>query len=305
LVPKSSVATVNLGGKGGPNLYDFSSIPFAAPSVSRNFFVDSIPLLKARYPSGAVTFGTAADTIPNNPIFVFTHDTLFQAGNATLGDKFRFRHFTPFPPLMPFPANYGQTYSRTASYADSTFDLSWHLLTAIQTDQPSSCVVDGYGTLKIPGHQASCLRLNIDFPKYNEKEFLYISNGGFLVNIDLSGVTSDTGVVTFDGMGILIAGAPTGVPHEAQIAGGIALYQNYPNPFNPKTVISGQWTVGSKVRLSVFDLLGREVAVLADGRYPAGKYSFSFDGTQLASGMYLYRLTAGDFVATQRMVLVR
>ena len=83
------------------------------------------------------------------------------------------------------------------------------------------------------------------------------------------------------------------------------LYQNYPNPFNPKTVISGQWTADSYVRLTVFDLLGRSVAVLADGRYPAGKYTFAFDGTNLASGVYFYRLTAGSFSAVRRMLLIR
>jgi hypothetical protein len=84
---------------------------------------------------------------------------------------------------------------------------------------------------------------------------------------------------------------------------GFMLWQNYPNPFNPKTVISGQWAVTSDVRLEVYDVLGRKVATLADGRYPAGKYSFTFDGTNLASGVYFYRLTAGHFVATKAMVL--
>ena len=101
------------------------------------------------------------------------------------------------------------------------------------------------------------------------------------------------------------------------------LDQNYPNPFNPKTVVScsvppsagrdlvsngvrdGQWTVDSKVRLVVYDLLGREVAVLAEGRYPAGRYSFTFDGSGLASGIYFYRLTAGAFTDVRKMALVR
>jgi phosphatidylserine/phosphatidylglycerophosphate/cardiolipin synthase-like enzyme len=84
-----------------------------------------------------------------------------------------------------------------------------------------------------------------------------------------------------------------------------ALEQNFPNPFNPTTVIGGQWTVDSRVRLEVFDVLGRKVATLADGRYPAGKYTFSFDGTRLASGVYFYRLTAGNFKATRTMLLVK
>ncbi len=86
---------------------------------------------------------------------------------------------------------------------------------------------------------------------------------------------------------------------------GFSISQNYPNPFNPKTVIRGQWPGENWVRLVVFDVLGREVAVLADGKYPAGKYSFSFDGTGLASGVYYSRLTAGQFTATQTMLLMK
>ncbi len=84
-----------------------------------------------------------------------------------------------------------------------------------------------------------------------------------------------------------------------------ALEQNYPNPFNPTTVISGQWSVTSVVRLVVYDELGREVAVLANGQFPAGKYSFSFNANGLASGAYFYRLSAGNQTATKAMLLVR
>ncbi|MGA9120810.1 MAG: Ig-like domain-containing protein [Bacteroidota bacterium] len=84
-----------------------------------------------------------------------------------------------------------------------------------------------------------------------------------------------------------VADRATGVPAV------FSLEQNYPNPFNPKTVISSQLTVDSRMKLAVYDLLGREVAVLADGRYPAGRYSFTFDATRLASGTYFYRLEAG------------
>ena len=86
---------------------------------------------------------------------------------------------------------------------------------------------------------------------------------------------------------------------------GWALNQNYPNPFNPKTVVSGQWSVASVVRLAVYDILGREVAVLADGRYPAGKYTFTFDGSPFSSGTYFYRLTAGSYTAVRKMSLIK
>jgi hypothetical protein len=90
------------------------------------------------------------------------------------------------------------------------------------------------------------------------------------------------------------------------------LEQNYPNPFNPTTTIG--YTVGgvgrqssvvSYVRLSVYDMLGREVAVLVDGMQAAGDYSVTVDASGLSSGMYVYRLTAGGSMATRRMLLVR
>jgi hypothetical protein len=94
--------------------------------------------------------------------------------------------------------------------------------------------------------------------------------------------------------------------------GEFALMQNYPNPFNPSTaikytvgVVSGQSPAASRVRLAVYDLLGREVAVLVDGSMASGSYDVQFDGSGLSSGTYIYRLTAGERVETRRMVLVR
>ncbi len=95
----------------------------------------------------------------------------------------------------------------------------------------------------------------------------------------------------------------TGLAGNASPATDVRLEQNYPNPFNPTTVISGQWTVDRFVRLAVYDVLGREVAVLANGRYPAGRYSFTFDGSRLPSGVYFSVLTDGAIRSTRKMIL--
>jgi hypothetical protein len=79
----------------------------------------------------------------------------------------------------------------------------------------------------------------------------------------------------------------------------------YPNPFNPSTVISYQLSVDSIVNLAVYDLSGREIAMLVDGWRSKGLHEVTFDGSGLASGMYIYRMTAGDFEASKKMVLVR
>jgi len=84
-----------------------------------------------------------------------------------------------------------------------------------------------------------------------------------------------------------------------------ALEQNYPNPFNPTTTM--QYSVSSKqfVTIKVFDMLGREVAVLVNGEKEPGTYTTEFSLTGLASGTYIYRMQAGDFVQTKKMILLK
>ena len=84
-----------------------------------------------------------------------------------------------------------------------------------------------------------------------------------------------------------------------------ALSQNYPNPFNPSTAI--RFTVKEKchVKLKVYDVFGREVATLVDEVYTPGQYQTLFDPQELAAGVYVYRIQAGDFQAERKMVLVR
>ena len=83
------------------------------------------------------------------------------------------------------------------------------------------------------------------------------------------------------------------------------LLGNYPNPFNPETTISYALPQGSKVRLAVYDLLGHEVAVLVDGSQPAGQHTVRFDGGDLPSGSYVYRLQVGEEVVARTMTLVK
>ncbi len=83
------------------------------------------------------------------------------------------------------------------------------------------------------------------------------------------------------------------------------LGQNYPNPFNPTTTITFSLPQESDVNLGVFNLLGERVATLANKRMQAGSYTLPFDARYLASGTYFYRITAGSFVETKRMLLVK
>ncbi|MDZ7319583.1 MAG: family 10 glycosylhydrolase [candidate division KSB1 bacterium] len=99
---------------------------------------------------------------------------------------------------------------------------------------------------------------------------------------------------------------PVGVPDEpSAIVTGFQLFQNYPNPFNPSTTIPFDLPIAGRVVLKVFDLLGRNVATLVDGQLTAGHHEIPFDGRQLASGVYFYRLEVDGTAKHRTMVLVK
>jgi len=98
---------------------------------------------------------------------------------------------------------------------------------------------------------------------------------------------------------------PTGVLNNQNIANNFELSQNYPNPFNPSTLIT--YTVAKEgfVKISVFDELGREVAVPVNQYRRPGRYSIVFNAGNLSSGMYFYRIEANGFTAAKKMILIK
>jgi hypothetical protein len=98
----------------------------------------------------------------------------------------------------------------------------------------------------------------------------------------------------------------------AQVASGVdvvpssfTLMQNYPNPFNPLTTIVYELPHQAHVRIAVYDSAGEEVAVLVDAAMEPGRRSVDFNGNGFASGMYFYRMVAGGFTESKKMLLVR
>ena len=133
-----------------------------------------------------------------------------------------------------------------------------------------------------------------------EIQFFYTNNNGAEV------FEPATGWYKFY-WGNLNIDSPTSIEEKNEIPSQFSLSQNYPNPFNPSTVINYKLSVTSKVSLKVYDLLGREVATLVDKEQMPGSYNsqFSIQSSPLPSGVYFYRLQAGDFSETKKMLLLK
>lgn len=111
---------------------------------------------------------------------------------------------------------------------------------------------------------------------------------------------------TFYNVFIDTSDAPFGIRKENEtIPNSFQLYQNYPNPFNPSTIITYQLPNDGNVKLSVFDMIGQEVKVLVNSHRQAGTYNIRLDAGALPSGVYFYKLQAGDFTETRKMTLIK
>jgi len=122
----------------------------------------------------------------------------------------------------------------------------------------------------------------------NELRFVRLYSTGYRI---------DSAFISLDGT--------TDVQGKNNIPNDFTLAQNYPNPFNPSTSISFSLPVDSKVRLSVYNLLGEQIAEPVNSNFASGIYTISFDADEFTSGMYFYRMEAGEFIATKKMTLIK
>ena len=97
----------------------------------------------------------------------------------------------------------------------------------------------------------------------------------------------------------------TAIGEDYSSVNSYSLSNNYPNPFNPSTKITYTLPERGNVSLKVYDLLGGEVAQLVNGEIEAGSYEIIFNAANLPSGVYFYRLQAGSFVQTKKMIIIR
>jgi len=122
-------------------------------------------------------------------------------------------------------------------------------------------------------------------------------------------IDENTGWAVGDGIFKTTTGGVSGIDYKpgssSFIPKEIELYQNYPNPFNPSTLIEYRLNKNQHVKLQVFNILGKEIELLADQIQNAGYYKFNWNPGRAASGVYFYRLTTATEVITKKMLLIR
>ncbi len=152
--------------------------------------------------------------------------------------------------------------------------------------------------------------------KKDKLDFMIIPDiaNAHLFYSDGLGLVGSTGELTWSGLvGAFIDGELiwadtsiiTSIDRVDEIPKKFILHQNYPNPFNPNTAISYELPVGANVKLVVYDVLGREIIILVNEEQNPGTYTANFNSQGLSSGMYIYRIEAGKFIQTKKMLLLK
>ncbi len=153
-------------------------------------------------------------------------------------------------------------------------------------------VTDAKGNYTISGLVPGTYNITTD-------KFEYSGSSTNTVNLDYTQNYSASASFT------LTPESVTAVNDKPEVIQNYNLAQNYPNPFNPTTTIAFQIPSNSRVVLKIYNILGKEVATLVDGMKEAGKYNVTFNGSNLASGVYFYQLNAGNFVSTKKLILMK
>lgn len=221
-----------------------------------------------------------------------TIQLLLNNGNGTFRDA-----STNISQHWPLGKTYGSSWIRWVHPADMNKD-GWIDLVAVgQNECPSAIFLNmGNGVFK-------------DFSEYyfNRSSIATLAVGDFTGDgmQDILAVRSNQTAVVFKTVSSPVVTSIEKENLNLKQPSDTQLLNNYPNPFNPTTTISYQLSTLSDVSLKVFDILGREIAILVNEQQQAGKYSVRWDASGATSGIYFYRLQAGTYSTTQRMILMK
>lgn len=323
--------TVNVGSAGANQTWDFTAVTVDGFRTTQSFSASAGTPFEADFPTAnfVLSFSDSSGDAGFADAVVYEYSQVTSSSFSNVGGGivvpsldtalvgFRSEDVAPLP--LGFNTSWVSTETDTfgdpATFASVCLDTSTHL-------------VDAWGTLQLPIGTFDCLRVRTD-SKYLEKTFVngMVTSMSTSTTIDYAWLTKDNFVLVeaesqdddtnpnFTNAASFqwVASLATGVEDEnegGQAPDNFILSQNYPNPFNPETLINYQTPEDGQVELAVYNLLGQKIRSLVNERLRAGSHQIKWDGSddfgmRVASGLYLYRLKAGQLVNSRRMLLLK
>jgi hypothetical protein len=280
----------------------------------------SAPVNNLSVSRGGVVYACLASGAPLSRLMVYDGGAWYERSTG-LPSGIRVRHVFPHPYLgnLSYALMNGFGSPGQKIFKSTNRGQTWTNATGDLPNVPVSDLATQPGSLKLLensnlylGTESGCFRSTnrgANWVKWNNgmSEATIVTS---LRTIDSLGMNGKFYIVagTF-GRGIWkreVSGTdPLAVDEQPSLPVAHDLLQNYPNPFNPATNITFQLPADERIALKVFNVTGREVATLADGRFTAGTHTVIFDGSALASGVYFYRLATQSYSSVRKMVLVK
>ncbi len=318
----TSTTSLNIGNTGATS-WDFSGLS-ADQVFTLTCVAPSGTPLGSHFPSATVCFFDTTEIsgyLLSSWLYLGVNNGLLNYGSAGQGSAGGFQinflsHNNPVAKNLVLPLTMNTNWTEDYVTTDSTI-ISPLPTTVTTTNIHDENMVDAYGNMKLPGGATvQALRLRSDTRTYQQAvdgsyydrtiSYLFLTMNGTQISVDAADTSSpNTGVIPVSNITFINAGITDVRQANNTIPENFKLEQNFPNPFNPTTTISYSIPSSQKVILKVYDELGREVTTLVNNDQSAGNYSADFNAAGLASGIYFYRLQAGDFVQMKKMILMK
>jgi len=317
----STTTSIDIGSPGATS-WDFSALNSHFTSAFTSVVPSSTPYHSSDFPTSNVAFyfnidimGTAAEGWAYSTQNANDYEQNGQAIKAVIGtDSMLIKSIvSPAQVFFPLPFTFNSQWGSDFVINNITYFNGIPFITTT-ANHTETVAVDAWGNMTMPGGAVlQALRLRRDdrytspSPPFYMRTISYsfITKSGSVVEIIANDTTApNSGIIQTDGATWSISGT-VGVESEDQIPTQYSLGQNYPNPFNPSTTISFSILNSEFITLKVFDVLGNEAATLVNEEKSAGTYQVEFDANKLSSGIYFYKLQAGNFIETKKMILMK
>jgi len=301
--------TFNIGSPGGGNNWDFSGLQSSSTFVLQCVDPATTPYANEFPGANLGTYSQASYSGEDANIwgYLSVNGVFGTMGSAIITDSHPGNLITlknnptaieaQLP--MTFNTSWSQTYIRTLSINGTPIS---------QTSVSIDITVDAYGTMTLPGGASfEALRLRESTTKNSVTSVTYsfLSKNGAHVTADATSSNPPTsGVIDISGYSWNVA-FTSSVEQISGMPSDFSLSQNYKNPFNPSTKIEYSIPEASFVQLKVYDVLGNEVTQLVNEEQSVGTYRAYFSGSDLASGLYIAKLQAGEYTKTIKMTLLK